>query len=66
MEMAASDVNEVPHDSLLPSDSSPNESRNRKVEAEFPTFVTTFDEEYRIIERYENSSTSKFVLWIWK
>ena len=33
------------------------------VEAEFPKFVTTYDEAYRIIEKYQNSSTSKFVLW---
>ena len=61
IEMAASDVGEVPHDSLLQSDPSQKESGNRKVEAEFPKFVTTYDEAYRIIERYENSSTSKFV-----
>ena len=58
-------VNELPpqaHDSLSQSDSSQNESRNRKVEAEFPKFVTTYDEACRIIEKYENSSTSMFVL----
>ena len=32
------------------------------MKAEFPKFVTTYDEAYRIIEKYENSSTSKFVL----
>ena len=59
-------VNELPppwaHDSLLQSESSQNESRNRTVEAEFAKFVTTYDEAYRIIEKYENSSTSKLVL----